>query len=559
MIVTFYSYKGGVGRTMAVANIGVLLARQGKRVLLVDWDLEAPGLHRYFADYRVADAARGLLDLLLDGKKTLDARWRSYTSSISIDDSTQLTLLTAGKFDEGYEHRVLRFDWNDFFKRMGGGATLESLRREWIDSYDVILIDSRTGITDSGGVCTVQMPDILVPVFSPNRQSLEGTKQVVLRAQRARQELAYDRNRLLVFPLVSRFDSRTEYKESQSWLKMFAEELKEFYDDWVPKDLGVLQIIERTKIPYVAFFSFGEKLPVVIEGTTDPESLGFAYQNSATLMANNFKEVNRLVSPPAIGVSESETPKAAVEQREWLRRIDLALNAGQLSGGPSFNIAAVPNQAVDLPDLPKSKHSKITKLLEHPPAFRESGFDLRIHEPAKLVTGGMARRAVQPQYKLLELWRDGCLIFLAHGVQFLCHDIEKRGDARLRVNTLALTESASGFCELAQKVYLDAVPHPRRVRFLIGFRNLAIDQKNPILKPTETGSADWPGVQSHVAEYGGEIFEFTANPDDDPSITAFKLVAEIYTWFGIDEDEIPYSVERNGQRVIDFSKLRNTR
>ena len=43
-IITFYSYKGGTGRTMALANVGWILASSGKRVLLVDWDLEAPGL-----------------------------------------------------------------------------------------------------------------------------------------------------------------------------------------------------------------------------------------------------------------------------------------------------------------------------------------------------------------------------------------------------------------------------------------------------------------------------------------------------------------------------------
>ena len=50
-IITFYSYKGGVGRTLALANIGVLLAKRGKKVLLMDWDLEAPGLDRYFRPY----------------------------------------------------------------------------------------------------------------------------------------------------------------------------------------------------------------------------------------------------------------------------------------------------------------------------------------------------------------------------------------------------------------------------------------------------------------------------------------------------------------------------
>lgn len=41
-IVTFYSYKGGTGRTMALANTAWILAANGKRVLAVDWDLEAP-------------------------------------------------------------------------------------------------------------------------------------------------------------------------------------------------------------------------------------------------------------------------------------------------------------------------------------------------------------------------------------------------------------------------------------------------------------------------------------------------------------------------------------
>src|SRR5580700_8820551 len=50
-IVTFYSYKGGTGRSMAMANVAWLLALSGFRVLAIDWDLEAPGLHRYFRPF----------------------------------------------------------------------------------------------------------------------------------------------------------------------------------------------------------------------------------------------------------------------------------------------------------------------------------------------------------------------------------------------------------------------------------------------------------------------------------------------------------------------------
>ena len=67
MIYTFYSYKGGVGRSMAMANVGELFYQAGLNVLLVDWDLEAPGLGRFFAlDNEKTTAQPGVIDLLLD-------------------------------------------------------------------------------------------------------------------------------------------------------------------------------------------------------------------------------------------------------------------------------------------------------------------------------------------------------------------------------------------------------------------------------------------------------------------------------------------------------------
>src|ERR1700754_3624603 len=82
MIVTFYSFKGGVGRSMALANVAEILASRGYRVIACDWDLEAPGLERYLvaselpdypygqelADYK---GRPGLIDLLLEYKKTV--------------------------------------------------------------------------------------------------------------------------------------------------------------------------------------------------------------------------------------------------------------------------------------------------------------------------------------------------------------------------------------------------------------------------------------------------------------------------------------------------------
>jgi len=74
-VITFYSYKGGTGRSMALANVASLLAQRqvdGKDVLMVDWDLEAPGLHRFFRD-RLGPQITGAedLDLALDSQPGL--------------------------------------------------------------------------------------------------------------------------------------------------------------------------------------------------------------------------------------------------------------------------------------------------------------------------------------------------------------------------------------------------------------------------------------------------------------------------------------------------------
>ncbi|WP_295393466.1 P-loop NTPase [uncultured Thiodictyon sp.] len=69
MIVTFYSYKGGVGRSMALANVAEWFRRQGLKVVMVDWDLEAPGLESFFstdaAERESLGGKPGLIDIIV--------------------------------------------------------------------------------------------------------------------------------------------------------------------------------------------------------------------------------------------------------------------------------------------------------------------------------------------------------------------------------------------------------------------------------------------------------------------------------------------------------------
>ena len=295
VITTFYSYKGGVGRTMAVANIAVLLAKRGKKVLIVDWDLEAPGLHKYFSKYKGTKPKKqtGLMGLLkgaiLKGNKP---DWSNNISNVKLAKDSALDAIWSGCDSiNNYVSDVLEFDWKKFYAENGGGQFIEDLRNEWKDRYDFIFIDSRAGIVDYGGICTIQLPDYLTLVFTPNEQSVKGVKNYAVKAQKARQQLAYDRMPLLIFPVLSRFDGKEEKARGELWLKTAETEMQEFYADWLPKDFSVLTILENTKLPYVPYYSFGEELAVEESSLTDSDTLGYAYNRVANLFENQFDDV----------------------------------------------------------------------------------------------------------------------------------------------------------------------------------------------------------------------------------------------------------------------------
>jgi hypothetical protein len=305
---------------MALANVAVLLAKNGSSVLAVDFDLEAPGLDRYLQGVLVRDgdlrSGPGLIELLhaaaTDGET---AEWREHVSRGKLG-SGELTILAAGRADESYNDRVLTFDWPTFFAEREGGAFVERLRDEWKHEFDVVLIDSRTGITDTGGVCTIQLPDVLVPVITPNQQSIDGTKDVVERAQAARQELSYDRPPLLVFPLASRFDTRTEFEIAREWLQRLAHEMDASYADWLPTSFAPLSILERTKLPHVAYYSFGEALPVETDSLSDPDTLGYAYRILAELIGTEFANVQQLLGQDILPTAETDRLRARVDHAE---------------------------------------------------------------------------------------------------------------------------------------------------------------------------------------------------------------------------------------------------
>jgi cellulose biosynthesis protein BcsQ len=299
LVVTFYSYKGGVGRSFCLANVAAVLAEWGHRVLCVDWDIEAPGLENYFSAW-IQGKKAGLVDMIGAVARGRRPSWRNYTTTVDFAKSKhpgKLQLITAGSRNEGYVDLIQKLDWSELYEKHSLGEFLETTRSQWKRHFDFILIDSRTGVSDIGGICTIQMPDILCFLFTANDQSLQGACEIARRSIQSRRHLPVTRSRLLALPIVSRFEMRVEFGIATEWLAKIEKQLGDFVAPWLPRQTKSSELIECTRIPSVPYWSFGEKLPVVVdaERNDDTESVNYFLRNIAALVANRLTDANQLV------------------------------------------------------------------------------------------------------------------------------------------------------------------------------------------------------------------------------------------------------------------------
>ena len=182
-VTTFYSFKGGVGRTMALVNVAVELAQRGRRVLAVDFDLEAPGLDT-FKVFRTRKKRSGIVDFVTEyleaGRAPAVEHFVHESKGVGEKDGG-LWVMPSGEQHGRYAASFREIDWLDLYERRDGYLLFEDLKAQWeqVVKPDYVLIDSRTGHTDTGGICTRQLPDAVAILFFPNDQNLRGLTTVV--------------------------------------------------------------------------------------------------------------------------------------------------------------------------------------------------------------------------------------------------------------------------------------------------------------------------------------------------------------------------------------------
>jgi MinD-like ATPase involved in chromosome partitioning or flagellar assembly len=287
-VITFYSYKGGTGRTMAMANVAWILAANGKRVLMVDWDLESPGLDRFFTpfmDEGTMSSTNGVIDLIREyewaatRETPRDPFWyeefaRVHKYSFSLvwphfpADAT-LDFLSAGRQNRDYAVAIAGMNWEDFYERQGGGTFFDALRADMKRHYDYTLIDSRTGLSDVADICTIHLPDILVDCFTLSQQCIDGAAQIA--------ELVPKRSErtIRIFPVPMRVDPAEQERAEAG--RLAARRRFTGLPD-VASDAARDGYWATMQIPYRHYYGYEESLAAFGDVPGDPRTLLAYYE-----------------------------------------------------------------------------------------------------------------------------------------------------------------------------------------------------------------------------------------------------------------------------------------
>ena len=345
--ITFYSFKGGTGRSMALANVAWILAQQNtrNRVLMIDWDLEAPGLHRYFRPYMRLNGGSGrdeqiahkdgLIDLFITlrdgifqeaGNLEPEAITANYLTQLDLTkyllstDLPNLSLMKAGRFDDGYSTKINAFSWEELYSKQP--FLFSSFAQYLSTQYEFVLIDSRTGWSDISGICTMLLPDSLVSVFTPNRQSLEGVIDVASRSAKYRLR-SDDLRPFRIFHLVSRVEA-SEFQLNESWRFGSSSEDIEGYQPQFERlfnevyglsNCDLTSYFDEAQIQYVPYYAFGEKIAAPL-GTSGALSLGRSY-SAFTDVLTRFSPVWDSMRTTKIKESDRGKPALIPWDDQW--------------------------------------------------------------------------------------------------------------------------------------------------------------------------------------------------------------------------------------------------
>ncbi len=171
-IISVHSFRGGTGKSNTVASLAVLMAAEGRRVGVIDTDIQSPGIHVLFG-LKPDDIKRSLNDYLW-GNTTIEQAAIDVTENIKAAAGTgpgigkgQIFLIPSS-MKAGEIARVLREGLNVDLLRDGLRRLVQELR------LDVLLIDTHPGLNEET-LLSIALSNALVVIMRPDQQDYQGT------------------------------------------------------------------------------------------------------------------------------------------------------------------------------------------------------------------------------------------------------------------------------------------------------------------------------------------------------------------------------------------------
>ena len=264
--VTFYSFKGGVGRTTALTHVAWILAKRGRKVVAVDLDLEAPGLSTALNLNPKPD--HGIVDYFYDraylpeGIEPTISITQIFGEVVIPDSPGRLFVVPAGILNLDYISKV---DDLRATTVLSDGSTLwDSFSNEIKEHLnpDVILVDSRTGINEWGALSLLQAADEAIVFLFPNEQNYEGIN-LLLKSLSSFGSLSVN----FVFSPVPDPSAAGMARVNKIWQLLNGKNRDEFSEEEVEQgsDLDDFQneITEPLVVPYLQTIAMADQYPVV--------------------------------------------------------------------------------------------------------------------------------------------------------------------------------------------------------------------------------------------------------------------------------------------------------
>src|SRR5262249_51660930 len=214
-----------------------------------------------------------------------------------------IDFVPAGRRDEAYMAKVSTFDWDAFWIRHNGGPFIDLLRQTMRQHYDFVLIDSRSGLSDSAGICAVQLPDTVINFFTLNRQSIDGAVAIT-------GSIKMMSDRVVVYPVPTRIidGEKGKLDRGRAYSRRSFRPYLTFLDN---EDAETYW--NDVEVPYVSYYAFEEVLAVFGDVRHLEYSLLTRYKNVAGRVTGHVCPMSGIVSADRAAVLRAFEQSAPIE------------------------------------------------------------------------------------------------------------------------------------------------------------------------------------------------------------------------------------------------------